>query len=229
MAIYLLKYNPSEIPPIGATQLKTLAVGNGLGTVNVGDGGWYGGVDDTGVYLLTCDTTTLNLTGRSTGNGTGTAPADAPTIWRTTDRTNASIISLVNRLPGSPGNLSTITDVLDWLDTSDFGLIPVYQGIGDIELFAPLFGFEAQGTVSKNGSTFLTDSGTTTGTILTGDTYSAELSILEFGVTATLTITDQTTSTVIFTGTNSSGGVTSGTYTRQDGQDLLVTMSVIAN
>jgi len=126
MATYMMKYNPGGTAPAGATQLKTLAIATGV--VDVSTGGWYGGVDDTGVYLITCDTTTLGLTGRPTGGGTTpVAPANIPTVWKTTDRTDASLVTLGNKLPGSPGNLTTASGVNIWLNANNFGLQPAYN------------------------------------------------------------------------------------------------------
>jgi hypothetical protein len=125
MATYMMKYNPGGTAPAGATQLKTLALATGV--VDVSAGGWYGGVDDTNVYLITCDTTTLGLTGRPTGGGTRpVAPANIPTVWKTTDRTDASLVTLGNKLPGSPGNLTTAFGVSTWLNANNFGLQPAY-------------------------------------------------------------------------------------------------------
>ena len=126
MATYMMKYNPGGTAPAGATQLKTLALATGV--VDVSAGGWYGGVDDTNVYLITCDTTTLGLTGRPTGGGTTpVAPANIPTVWKTTDRTDASLVTLGNKLPGSPGNLTTASAVNIWLNANNFGLQPAYN------------------------------------------------------------------------------------------------------
>ena len=126
MATYMMKYNPGGTAPAGATQLKTLALATGV--VDVSAGGWYGGVDDTDVYLITCDTTTLGLTGRPTGGGTTpVAPANIPTVWKTTDRTDASLVTLGNKLPGSPGNLTTASAVNIWLNANNFGLQPAYN------------------------------------------------------------------------------------------------------
>ena len=126
MATYMMKYNPGGTAPAGATQLKTLAIATGV--VDVSTGGWYGGVDDTGVYLITCDTTTLGLTGRPTGGGTTpVAPANIPTVWKTTDRTDASLVTLGNKLPGNPGNLTTASAVNIWLNDNNFGLQPAYN------------------------------------------------------------------------------------------------------
>ena len=124
MPTYMMKYNPSGIAPAGATQLKTLAIATGQ--VDVSTGGWYGGVNDDGVYLVTCDTTTLGFAGRSTGNGTGTAQSNLPTVWKTTDRSDSALIDLGNRLPGSPRNFSSAYSVSVWLDENNFGLQPTY-------------------------------------------------------------------------------------------------------
>lgn len=121
MAIYLFKYNPSGIPEAGASQMKTLEYSTG----NVDSTGWYPGVDDTGVYVITTDTTTKGLAGRSTGNGTGVAGAGLPTFWKTAGTSEAQLLAVVNRLPGSPGNLTTTAGATGWLNSNDYGLFPV--------------------------------------------------------------------------------------------------------
>jgi len=123
MAVYLFKYNPGGTPEAGATQMKTLQYS--AGNVDVSTGGWYGGVDDTGVYVITCDTTTTGLAGRTTGGGTGTAIANVPTFWRTAGTSDAQLLAVVNRLPGSPGNLTTAAGATGWLNSNNYGLFPL--------------------------------------------------------------------------------------------------------
>ena len=120
MSIYIFKYNPGGTAESGATQIKTLQYS--AGNVDVSTGGWYGGVDDNGVYLITSDTTTRGLAGRTTGGGTGVALADVPTFWKTAGTSEAQLLAVVNRLPGSPGNLTATAGATGWLDTNNYGL-----------------------------------------------------------------------------------------------------------
>jgi hypothetical protein len=120
MATYIFKYNPSGTPEDGATQIKTLQYSTG--GVNVTTGGWYSGVSDSGVYLITSDTTTTGLAGRTTGGGTGIAAAGVPTFWKTAGSSDAQLLAVVNRLPGSPGNLATVAGATAWLNSNNYGL-----------------------------------------------------------------------------------------------------------
>jgi len=120
MAVYLFKYNPGGTAEAGATQLKTLQYSTG--NVDVSTGGWYPGVDDTGVYVITSDTTTTGLAGRTTGGGTGVADSGLPTFWRTAGTSEAQLLAVVNRLPGSPGNLTTTAGATGWLNSNNYGL-----------------------------------------------------------------------------------------------------------
>jgi len=123
MATYLFKYSPGGTAQAGATQIKTLQYS--LGDTDVSTGGWYAGVDDTGVYVITSDTTTTGLAGRSTGGGTGVAPSDIPTFWRTAGTSEAQLLAVVNRLPGSPGNLTTTAGATGFLNSNNYGLFPI--------------------------------------------------------------------------------------------------------
>jgi hypothetical protein len=120
MATYLFKYSPGGTAQAGATQIKTLQYS--LGNTDVTTGGWYSGVDDAGVYVITCDTTTTGLAGRTTGGGTGVAIANVPTFWRTAGTSEAQLLAVVNRLPGSPGNLTTTAGATGWLNSNNYGL-----------------------------------------------------------------------------------------------------------
>ena len=173
MARYLLKYNPSGQPIQGAIQVKTLAVA--IGDVDTSAGGWYGGVDDTGVYLITCDTTTLGLAGRPTGNGTGVAPANVPTIWRTTERTDNALIALLNRLPGSPRNITNISQASDFLNSSNYGIQPNNIVSTNIVGLEASFDEIANAILYKNGNQYLQINSLgpnqVSGTLVNGDTY----------------------------------------------------------
>ena len=80
MAIYAVKYNPSLTYIPGATQVGTLAVA--IGDVDYTTGGWIAGVSDDNGYVIYSDTSSLNLAGRTTGGGTGTASSNMPTFYR---------------------------------------------------------------------------------------------------------------------------------------------------
>jgi hypothetical protein len=133
MAVYLFKYNPGGTAEAGATQLKTLQYSTG--NVNVSTGGWYPGVDDTGVYVITSDTTTTGLTGRTTGGGTGVAGSGLPTFWRTAGTSEAQLLAVVNRLPGSPGNLTTTAGATGFLNSNNYGLLNSTSGVTFSQLF----------------------------------------------------------------------------------------------
>lgn len=123
MSVYLFKYNPGGIPVDGASQMKTLQYSSGGADVTTG--GWYPGPDDSGAYVITSDTTTTSLSGRSTGNGTGTAPANIPTFWKTAGTSEAQLLYIVNKLPGSPRNITTTAGATAWLNSNNYGLFPL--------------------------------------------------------------------------------------------------------
>ena len=149
MAVYLFKYNPGGTPEAGATQIKTLQYSSG--DVDVSTGGWYSGIDDTGVYVITCDTTTTGLAGRTTGGGTGVAPANIPTFWKTAGTSQAQLLAVVNRLPGSPGNLTTAAGATGWLNSNNYGLFPLTTpGVTFTRLFTS---GQAPGTEIENAWT----------------------------------------------------------------------------
>jgi hypothetical protein len=56
------------------------------------------------------------------GNSTtiGRGPADSPLFYPSFNNTEANIIYAANNLPGSPGNLLTLTGAYDWAATNNF-------------------------------------------------------------------------------------------------------------
>lgn len=149
MATYLFKYNPSGTPESGATQIKTLQYSSG--NVDVSTGGWYSGIDDTGVYVITCDTTTTGLAGRTTGGGSGVAPSNIPTFWKTAGTSEAQLLAVVNRLPGSPGNLTTTAGATGFLNSNNYGLFPLTTpGVTFSQLFTSA---QPPGTTIENAWT----------------------------------------------------------------------------
>jgi hypothetical protein len=242
MATYMMKYNPGGTAPAGATQLKTLAIATGV--VDVSTGGWYGGVDDTGVYLITCDTTTLGLTGRPTGGGTRpVAPANIPTVWKTTDRTDASLVTLGNKLPGSPGNLTTAFGVSTWLNANNFGLQPAYIttttttiGNSSIRNFTGVtisgtFVVKVNGGTVYSGTTSIPPSGTFSftssypgGGSTSGNTFRLEV-YTQTGITTanTLSMTQGSSSTP---GNFNSSGATTAADTFSSGSQFVLVLDI---
>jgi hypothetical protein len=121
-------YNPGATPLDGAVQIDNVVVATG--TPSFTTISWVGGVDDSDGYVIVGDTTSSGLIGWGTGGGTGTSEPDTPTFWKATGRTDNALIALVNRLPGSDGNYTTIAEALDFLDTSPYGVINYTGGGG---------------------------------------------------------------------------------------------------
>jgi hypothetical protein len=114
---YDVEYNPSLAPIAGAKQSAKLAVATGVPDYTVGT--WYGGVNNDYRYIIVSDTTSDNLVGAGTGGGTGApAAADSPLFWSSDDLSDASLISTINRLPGSPGNFTDVATAKNWISTS---------------------------------------------------------------------------------------------------------------
>jgi hypothetical protein len=122
MAHYDIKYNPSLVPQTNATQKGNVEISY-PGPVDYTQGGWYGGYDDTNSYIVLSDTDSTSLVGRSTAGGEGTAVSGAATFWKV-NNTNPAVLSLINRLPGSPGNFANAADAKAWIDSnSAYGVV----------------------------------------------------------------------------------------------------------
>lgn len=229
MARYLLKYNPGGQPISGAIQVKTLAVA--IGEVDTSVGGWYGGVDDDGVYLITCDTTTLGLAGRPTGNGTGVAPANVPTIWRTTARTEAALISLLNRLPGSPRNITNLTQASEFLNSSNYGIQPNDIVATNMVSLDAEFEEPANMILYKNSNQYLQINSLGTnqvsGTLVNGDTYYVRVTTLEADAVISVQIVSSF-SGVIYDNSKRNGTLTSSVFTKGASEDIYVFASCFA-
>lgn len=228
MARYLLKYNPGGQPIPGAIQVKTLAVA--VGDVDTSAGGWYGGVDDDGVYLITCDTTTLGLAGRPTGNGTGVAPANVPTIWRTTERTDAALIALLNRLPGSPRNITNITQASEFLNSSNYGIQPNNIVAENIVSLEAEFQETATVVLYKNSNKYLQinsiGSNQVSGTLGTGDTYYVRVTTPVADAVISVQISSSV-SGVIYNNTVQSHALISSVFTKGASEDIYVFASCL--
>ena len=116
MAIYAVKYNPSLTYIPGATQVGTLAVA--IGDVDYSTGGWVAGVSDDNGYVIYSDTSSLNLAGRTTGGGTGTASSNMPTFYRSQFKTDSSLLQLINRIPGNTQSFNDINSAKAWLNNA---------------------------------------------------------------------------------------------------------------
>ena len=116
MAIYAVKYNPSLTYIPGATQVGNLAVA--IGDVDYSTGGWVAGVSDDNGYVIYSDTSSLNLAGRTTGGGTGTASSNMPTFYRSGFKTDDSLIQLINRIPGNTQTFNNINSAKAWLSAT---------------------------------------------------------------------------------------------------------------
>ena len=116
MAIYAVKYNPSLTYIPGATQVGTLAVA--IGDVDYSTGGWVAGVSDDNGYVIYSDTSSLNLAGRTTGGGTGTASSNMPTFYRSQFKTDQSLLQLINRIPGNTQSFNDINSAKAWLNNA---------------------------------------------------------------------------------------------------------------
>lgn len=100
MAInYAAKYNPNQTPITGCTQSGNIAVSTNMSITNLS--GFSGGVDDTNGYIIVSDTLNAGLVGRSTKNrgGVVSSTPSVPTYWRSSLNTEASFLTLSNRLP----------------------------------------------------------------------------------------------------------------------------------
>ena len=116
MAVYAVKYNPSLTYIPGATQVGTLAVA--IGDVDYSTGGWVAGVSDDNGYVIYSDTSSLNLAGRTTGGGTGTASSNMPTFYRSQFKTDSSLLQLINRIPGNTQSFNDINSAKAWLNNA---------------------------------------------------------------------------------------------------------------
>jgi hypothetical protein len=116
MAIYAVKYNPSLTYIPGATQVGNLAVA--IGDVDYSTGGWIAGVSDDNGYVIYSDTTSLGLTGRTTGGNTGTASSNMPTFYRSGFKTDSSLLQLINRIPGNTQSFNDINSAKAWLNNA---------------------------------------------------------------------------------------------------------------
>lgn len=85
-------------------------------TVDYGYGNWIAGVDNSDGYVIVGDTDTAELTGRSRANGLEIVSDITPTFWKSKALSDQALLDLINRLPQSPGDFTTITTARAWFD-----------------------------------------------------------------------------------------------------------------
>ena len=118
---YAAKYNPSQTPITGCTQVGNIAVSTNMSITNLS--GFSGGIDDTNGYIIVSDTVNAGLVGRSTGNRTGTVSVSSvPTYWRSSLKTDDSFVFLSNKLPARRYQtaFTTATDAKTWLNSNGY-------------------------------------------------------------------------------------------------------------
>jgi hypothetical protein len=113
------------VPIPGFENIGKIAVDTEPGSGDYSLGNFVGGVSnsyDTNGYIIISDTTTAGIAGRLTGgNTTGTASANQPTFWVSTQKTDSSFLDLVNNLPARSGqspfdnNTSGVASASSWL------------------------------------------------------------------------------------------------------------------
>lgn len=122
------RFSTKFIPPGDPTPAGWVKVGNiAVDVDGVGDTepGTVAGINpdyDTSGYIITTDTTTAGLVGRSTGAGSGTASPDTPTYWVSLTKDSGGFLDLVNNLPARIGQtpFNIVTDALDWLNANGY-------------------------------------------------------------------------------------------------------------
>jgi hypothetical protein len=113
----------------GTTQVNDIAIATG-NNPDYTEGSWVGGVDNSNAYVIVSDTTSAGLVGRTTGGGTGIAPANTPTFWKSAALTDQALLNLVNKLPGLAGNYANVTAARAALAVSPFAIVNDYTGGG---------------------------------------------------------------------------------------------------
>jgi len=142
-------------PISGFENIGNIAVDTEPGSGDYSLGNFVGGVSgsyDTNGYIIISDTTTAGISGRTTGgNTTGPAPANEPTFWASTSKTDSSFLDLVNNLPARSGQSAFdntthgLVSACNWLSTNgywtsyiapvlslDAGNISSYPGTGTV-------------------------------------------------------------------------------------------------
>ena len=139
-------------PISGFENIGNIAVDTEPGSGDYSLGNFVGGVSgsyDNNGYIIISDTTTAGLVGKTTGgNTTGPAPANEPTFWASTSKTDDSFISLVNNLPArsgqSPfdGTTHGLVSACNWLSLNGYWTSYV----------APVLSLDAGNTASYPGT-----------------------------------------------------------------------------
>ena len=100
----------------GTTQVNDIAISND--NPDYTSGTWVGGVDDSDGYVIVSDTTSAGLVGRPADGGTSTTQSDLPTFWKSTYLSDDSLVTLINKLPGSDGNYINVTEARNFISNS---------------------------------------------------------------------------------------------------------------
>lgn len=111
----------------GTIQKENLAIADNNPDYTNGD--WVAGINNDDGYVIVGDTISLNLVGRPTGGGTSFALPEKPTFWKSAELTDAALLALINRLPGSPGNFINIASARGWVDSSTYMITNDYDSI----------------------------------------------------------------------------------------------------
>jgi|688.fasta_scaffold116443_4 hypothetical protein len=140
------------VPIPGFENIGKIAVDTEPGSGDYSLGNFVGGVSnsyDTNGYIIISDTTTAGIAGRSTGgNTTGTASANQPTFWVSTQKTDSSFLDLVNNLPARSGQsafdnaTSGAVEASTWLSSNGYWTSYV----------APVLSLDAGNTASYPGT-----------------------------------------------------------------------------
>lgn len=110
---------PGESTVSGAKIIGNIVMVTG-GTVDYTIGDWIAGADNSDGYVIVGDLVSSGLSGRPTGGDTGIAPMTGPTFWRSKFLTLESLTELANKLPGTPGDLTTL-NAKEWILSAGSG------------------------------------------------------------------------------------------------------------
>lgn len=131
------KYKGAASSPIAGAEIFGNVVVAGTqtaesGTVDYTVGNWTGGVksDMFGHVIIGETTTTYSVTGRTTGGGPSTVVEPRLRFWKSEEKTAASFLALVNKLPVyKPYTFTNEYDADTWLKSNGF-----YSSYGEADM-----------------------------------------------------------------------------------------------